>query len=39
MKWYHFYFHQIYTDFTANNKLKKKNIYSYPKHLETLLTP
>ena len=20
--WYHFYFHQIYTDFTANNKIK-----------------
>ena len=21
--WYHFYFHQIYTDFTANNKIKE----------------
>ena len=20
--WYHFYFHQIYADFTANNKIK-----------------
>ena len=21
--WYHFYFHQTYTDFTADNKIKK----------------
>ena len=24
--WYHFYFHQIYTDFSANNKIKHRNV-------------
>ena len=30
--WYHFYFHQICTDFTANNKINRVYSFSYFKY-------